>query len=298
MAKCDLCGDTGKIQNPKDDLRVEQCVCAYIKALRAHLSNPVMALDVGLDLVSTPSIRKSSLLTNSVDRTNDNLLLQGPWSHVLPHLKFVLGYKGLAYRFRFVSDERLLNVWLGKSSYGAKSRQLREEEVYFNSVSDLVNPDFDLVIIRLGVLGYKNKALPGILLEALQVRAIKEKATWVVEQGSYSCTKKFERSMAYSEEALNLLDPVDLTNPNQVENVFHVDPEEVPEVDSDGVVSMGAPVARPPRGVVSKPVEEPLEVSSEEDTDSSEDFELPGALGGGPKKFKPGKRQKRFGGNS
>jgi hypothetical protein len=183
--------------------------------------DPGMALDVGLDLVNAPSLKRSPpLLTNEMDRTQDNLFIQGTWDHVLPHLKFVLGFKvncNPNFRFRFVTDERLLTVYLGKDAYLTKLRDSRDSVVSFNTLSDLVNADFDLIIIRLGFRAYKNRALPDVLREALMHREIKEKPTWIVEFGSYGNPQHFDPDhRAFSSEVWDYIqhqfDFVDLTD--------------------------------------------------------------------------------------
>lgn len=118
-----------------------------------------------------------------IDRTTQNLLIRCPWTGLLPHLKraFALKYHRLGdgWFFRITDDLRLKNVGVGAESYKARSRQERDDITTYNSVADLVSEP-DLVIIKLGCLGYKNVAAAGLLKEALLIRAGLNKPTWLV----------------------------------------------------------------------------------------------------------------------
>lgn len=120
-----------------------------------------------------------------MDKTNSNLILKGWWGDITPHLKHTLLFKNgqydLNYFVQIVTDERLMNVWLGKEAYDSKKKKERESEDTFNAIGDLVGGNRHLVIIRLGFLGYKNRAMAGVLKEALLVRQSKNLPTWIVE---------------------------------------------------------------------------------------------------------------------
>lgn len=176
---CPKCNYTGFSFVENDDSRVQQCICTYAKALKAHL---------GPEIASAPTVIYSPLYVlgekgqpPKVDRTGDNLFIKTYWTDFLPHLKWTLACKGPLYRYRIVTDEKLRSVWFGKEAYGQRSKEAREELDTFNGLSDLIGTDLDLVIIRLGFLGYKNVAMPGILKESLMVRESVNKPTWIVE---------------------------------------------------------------------------------------------------------------------
>ena len=176
---CAKCNYTGFLHVNGDDARVQQCICSYAKTLKAHL---------GPEISAAPTISASPFYAlgekgqpPKVDRTKENLFVKSYWSDLLPHLKWVLGCKGPMFRFRIVTDEKLKTVYLGGESYGQRSREVRNDITTYNSIGDLVGADLDLVIVRLGFLGYKNVAMPGILKEALMLRESALKPTWVVE---------------------------------------------------------------------------------------------------------------------
>jgi len=93
-------------------------------------------------------------------------------------LRYALIDQGLNFFSRITNDSQMLDAWLSKE----RSRSQEEgtaEKADFTSLRDLVE-DPQLLIIFLGVVSYPNRALPGILLEAMRVRAYEGKPTWVV----------------------------------------------------------------------------------------------------------------------
>jgi hypothetical protein len=83
-----------------------------------------------------------------------------------------------------VTDQQIKTVYLGNEHRKVKP----DDKEAYNSVSDLIGADFDLVIVKLGYLGYKNKAAPGALKEALLVRKDLSLPTWVIEDPQYPWT--------------------------------------------------------------------------------------------------------------
>lgn len=168
---CPRCGGSGYIM--VDDFHVRQCVCSYARDMKEHL---------GPEIAGATVIYESPLyVPGEVDLTEEPLFIKGNWRDVKAHLKWVLFYKGLSYKFRIVTDERLKAVYLGAEDYRAKAKIKRESDENYNTLSDLVGEDFDLVIIIVGQIGYKNVAAPGILKEALMLRETLGKVTWLVE---------------------------------------------------------------------------------------------------------------------
>ncbi len=195
---CLKCGGTGKIQ--VDDLTVTQCICAFARAMKEHL---------GSEIALAPNIRDSLLFIAArpepkVDRTKDNLFLKGYWVDLLPHIKAALVGRGLFFRFKVVTDEKLKTVWLGNESYTSRAKGKRDEIETNNSLTDLVGPDIDLVIVRLCTLGHPNRAMPGIIKETIMLRDTSTKATWLVEdpdKGYFG-----PGSFSYSEELAEYVD--------------------------------------------------------------------------------------------
>lgn len=189
---CKVCKGEGLIQ--VDDLNTRMCLCAYALAMGGHL---------GPEIAQAPILDSSPLYVRGdakgeppkIDRTTENVFLKGAWNEMLPHLKYVLSLKGLDFRHKITTDEKLKTVYVGDESYKARSRTKRDDIETYNSLADFVN-DSHLLIIRLGFLGYKNIAMPGILKESLMHREVLRKPTWLVEDPE----KPFVDSHTYSYE--------------------------------------------------------------------------------------------------
>jgi len=184
---CSKCGGAGRILT-KPGVEGEtdtwvRCHCGFAKMFK---------LKVGTEIASAPGIPSSPLYVPpepgeppEVDETKSNLFIKGWWADLCSHFKYVLTWKlystDLNYRIHIVTDEQLRTVYLGKQSYDKQNKKKREEIPVYNSLSDLIGTDFDLVIIKLGFLGHKNVAMPGILKEALLIRQAASLPTWIVE---------------------------------------------------------------------------------------------------------------------
>lgn len=184
---CSKCGDTGFIR--LDEERTKECVCLYAKRVQKHL---------GVEIASSENIPNGLLFKYgdgkvTLDRTQEDLFLSGVWEDLLPHLKWAFLCKGMGFSFLTVTDERLKNVWLGSEAYTKKQQKKREDGESFNGLHDLIEKPH-LLIIRLGFLGYSNKAMPGILKEALLLRRSATKPTWVMEDPSIAAFNETHHS--------------------------------------------------------------------------------------------------------
>lgn len=172
---CPLCNGAEVIY--LSDTEVDTCQCLRARLLRKHL---------GIEVASAVTRLQSPLLSVvddavRVDHTGKNLLIRATWPDFLSHLKWVLYCKGGGFRFRVTTDEKIRTVYVGAESYMARAKSRRDDLVTFNTLADLVGPDYSLVVIRLGQLGHKNVAAPGALKEALMLRESACLPTWVVE---------------------------------------------------------------------------------------------------------------------
>lgn len=150
-----------------------------IKDIKSHLER-----GLGVDLTGVPHAKGTLLeLGKGVkrDRTTENLVIRGTWKTLLSHIKYALGFKGTNFFFRVVTDEKIKNVFVGNEGYRARSKELRDDMPTFNSLEDLLGGDIDLAIIKLGYLGYKNRAAAGCLKEVLLLRANINKPTWLID---------------------------------------------------------------------------------------------------------------------
>ena len=263
---CKMCGGTGKIL--VDEYTIRMCICAYAKMLRKHIGDDIA-------LVKAP---KSSPLfvPNGVDRTTENLILQGSWRDVAPHLKWVLSYKGLKFRSRVTDDKEILDVWLNKRCMAQLDKSNPFNYPVIATMLELMGPHNDLVIIRFGSLMHPNKAMANVLIEALRQREFKNKPTWLIEEPYMPFG---EGHTAWNSNVAAYLEAwfqeVDLQDQDSDE------PEE--EVDSSPIadVSLEEPVKPIYRAPAKVPRERPVVLS--EFTD--DDLDL-GNAGGGNKKKK------------
>ena len=188
------CGGAGVIM--VDDLNVRECKCSYARRLKVHL---------GPEIAGAPNVEGESPLfwpPDETDLTAKNVVIRGYWTDVLPHLRWALGAKGPLFPFKILTDEKLRTVYVGAEAYTSRARAKREDVETFNSLNDIVGPQWDLVLIRLGFLGYKNQAMPGILKETLMLREVSLKPTWIVEspQAPYA-----PGHFAFSEETFDYI---------------------------------------------------------------------------------------------
>lgn len=163
--ECKYCAGDGYLPPEGDDFYESRrmCVCTAQRLYRDKLGPAVY--DAG-------TIEKSPY----AHRLKQNLFVRSYREDFLPHLRYALIYAGLDYFSRVVNDMKLLNAWFGKEK--AHDPQA-DKEVNYESVQDLVEAP-DLVVIFIGETGYKNVALPGVLLEALRSRRFVAKPTWLI----------------------------------------------------------------------------------------------------------------------
>jgi hypothetical protein len=167
---CSTCGGTGNVT--LDDLTVAECRCAYGRRKAQFL---------GADIFEAPRLRSTPLVERTQDKlglvtdtTRENLWITCPWAALRPHLRLALGIKwhvsttlGRSFHFRILTDEQVRAAALGEST--AK-------------VADLLGAEAHLVILRLGFLGWPNKAMPGFLRGALMHRLeIVHEPIWITD---------------------------------------------------------------------------------------------------------------------
>jgi len=178
------CEGRGYVPIGDDDNTVQTCVNIYRKQLAAHL---------GPEFQGVPHTSKTPLIKLNpsggpplVDLTSKNLMIHCTWAGFKPHLKYALAVKGLNFYWRIITDERIRNVFVGSESYKARSLKDREAVSTYNNLSQFAGADWELVIIKLGYLGYQNRAAAGALKEVLLHRASLNKATWILQDSSKS----------------------------------------------------------------------------------------------------------------
>ncbi len=163
-----------------DDYTSAECpnmrVRRQAELIRSHLSP---------DLATVKPVKESPLyVPKAADYTGKNLLIQGiPWSAFRGHLKYIVMWKvltGQSFTYKVVDDQRHKEVFLGSEAYKSRPASVREQRETNNAIDDLVAETYDLVIIRLGILGHKNVAAANVLREALMLRTERyNKPTWL-----------------------------------------------------------------------------------------------------------------------
>lgn len=160
----------------------KQCVCSFRSDCRKRLPPDIAGAD---PIKDSPLLKIGGPGEVFVDLTTENLFIKGYWSDLAPHLLRVLTFKmlhNLMYPFQILMDSQLRDIYVGSEAYTARSRKQRDDIRTYNNLSDAIGSDKELVIIRLGFLGWHNKAMPGILKEAIRLRRGVGKATWLVEE--------------------------------------------------------------------------------------------------------------------
>lgn len=168
------CDGTGLV--PTQNGRHQMCRNLHVQQLRRHLGPEI----AGVRHVQSPLLRLDGS-TVVEDMTKSNLWLQIAWPDLVPHLKWVFGLKGLLFNFKIVTDVKIKSVFVGAEAYRARATAEREDRESFNTLEDLVGKEVDLLLVKLGYLGHKNIAAAGAIKEALMVREVLGKPTWMIE---------------------------------------------------------------------------------------------------------------------
>ena len=243
---CPTCNGAGYLYNEETYTR-EPCNCKIAEYMFKHLGAEIAKAETifSSPLYELPETRGEP---PKLDRTTENLHLKCNWSDLLPHLKLCLWTKGIFFNFRVVTDEKIKTVFVGAESYSQRSKSKRDDMVTYNTLSDLVGTEYPFVIIRLGHLGHKNVAAAGAVKEALMIRDVAQKPTWIIEEPG----APFDPSnFAYSDDLAEYMD----RNFKTVTLGANRAPEPQEEEVVGGVedVSVTAPVPRQPRPAAKAP---------------------------------------------
>ena len=229
---CALC--KGQEWTSTSSLKTKPCICIYGRMVRSFLGGEIASAEK----IQSPLLQFTD---PPVDRSQENLFIKASWQELRSHLRWVLGCKyhlNSSFRFKVVTDKEILNVSLGNESFKYHTREQRDGgKETFNSVNDFIG-DHDLVIVRLGWLGWKNQAATGYLKEALGIREAAHLPTWLSEvpgrywgPGDYCWDDDVD---AYVKEHF---DVVDLRSDEDIANPPAPPPQRAPvgDVDDDTV---------------------------------------------------------------
>lgn len=171
----------------QDLFNAKACLCLKVQMARKAIGEDLWVGGKAVKIEDTPLYQPGGIgKPPEIDRTGERLFIRGQNEVLFAHLRRALGSKMLDtdchFRLQVVTDERLKNVFVGNESYEKRSRKDRDQVETMNSLRDLIGGEYDLVVILLGYLGYKNVAGAGLLKEALMLRDSMAKATWVAER--------------------------------------------------------------------------------------------------------------------
>jgi len=160
--KCEICQGEGVIERSG---KFVECKCAYVRRLLGSMPVYIRKTQVLKEHLALPILadwRKPYFITAS-------------WADMRALVKawIIMNDKK---HLSITSDREIKEVFVGN-----KSRTDGETEYLtarYNSIEDLVDPA-DLCVIKLNELGYKNKAAPGALEEAINYRMDRDKTTWI-----------------------------------------------------------------------------------------------------------------------
>lgn len=227
MADDEVCPECKGTQWKQLGDKAQPCICLKRQRLSGFL---------GPDLAGATKITEGPLYAldghlNSVtrDRTTENLFIKATWPALLPHLRLAMGhrhYSDPSFRFGILTDERIVNVYVGNERYSSRSKAKRDDQDTFNGLKDLVEGP-SLLIVRLGFLGHKNIAAPGALKQSLMIREVAGDPTWVVQnpQGDYPISWN-EEVAAYIAEYFDVVDLRKLPTPQSYEAAPTMEVEE------------------------------------------------------------------------
>jgi hypothetical protein len=206
IPNCPYCKGLG--YTLKDDDTQDECLCFVALRMKAHL---------GPEILATPNVTPAECVFYKEERflTDTNLLIKTHWPDMLPHLKLALIAQGTRYKFKITTDEALKVVYVGAESYASKSKSKRDDLETYNSLGDLIGQGVNLAIVRLGFLGYKNVAMPGILKEALMIRKSLNLPTWLIEDPNVPFTEGHRSwSMEVHTYILESFRVIEINSPN------------------------------------------------------------------------------------
>lgn len=213
LAKSDLCLN-GSV--PNEDMTVARRCPNLTLSLRLEEAKKRVdprAKDARV-ITSSPlyTPRVNATAEPGVDLTKRNVHIQGiTWNQFMPHLKLIQMCKNI--KIRILTDGDLRDIFVGNKQYKAKPIARRDKEEVFNGLGDLLEMNDDLLIIRVGYLGYKNTAGPGLLYEALLYRMSVSKPCWIFESSHNNVVWRYSKDLEV-ESLIHKYHRMNMTSPD------------------------------------------------------------------------------------
>lgn len=165
-----------------------ECMCGHLRRVASGMP-PYIRL---------ANVEKAHVHLSVVREPRANLYIEGHWNDMRAIAK-ILMMTGTNGHVLIVDEIELRDVYVGSMSKAAKSQDYAG--VVYNNISEFVGPP-DLLIVRLNTIVNKNKAMAGVLLEAVKVRTDYGKATWLLSD----IEKPFSpSSLSYSDEVMAII---------------------------------------------------------------------------------------------
>lgn len=137
------------------------------------------------------------------ERLIANLFITASWVDMQAVIKIMM-MTGTNGHIKVIDEQELIAAYVGSMGKAAKSADY--VGVIYNNISDLVSPP-DLAVIRLGTLSNKNKAAPGVLIDAVNTRIDYGKPTWLLCNISdeNDMPTFHQHSMSYSDDLIKIV---------------------------------------------------------------------------------------------
>lgn len=164
---CSRCRGRGRVVSA-DPLTPAPCPCAARILLQAEIKR-----------CWPPEVIKASPVAESplAGRLGESLWVRGERGELDANLNRALRSAQKVELVRVATDADLATAWLARAS---KNEAHDAEENRFETLADLVTPP-SLLVLVLGVKSTPLAALPGLVLEAIEMRQQRGRATWVVD---------------------------------------------------------------------------------------------------------------------
>lgn len=181
--QCTVCSGRGVVDGKPAHGRIPsvvRCQCVLVRQTLANMERGWVGLGKAAPLATSP-------LRSYEDK---NLWVTASDAAFKRHLRHVAARMGPDWGFKVASDKDLITAWL--ATVALKGEEILDPDAVLEAASvslkhftieDLAEPP-DLLIVLLGVKAAKNREMPQVLLEALQLRAMRDKPTWVIDQSS------------------------------------------------------------------------------------------------------------------
>lgn len=175
--------------------RTIPCDCVYERNLKNNVKR------IWPCLMTTVPIDHSPLLK----ATTKNLWITASQRDFRSHMRYVAFRMSPNWGCKVVTDSKIITSWLASATdIGDPDVNLEKasNSLQYTTIEDLAIPP-ELLVIILGVKAAKNREMPNVLLEAIQERDIRGKATWVVDSPHNPLR---QGHICYSEGVAEILD--------------------------------------------------------------------------------------------